>query len=325
MLPCIRRASKTCTIRFHRRTGKKSIQDPSLYSNDGSNVHVSDISPTQNTHYKQRNNNEIFTGTSNGGSSSDNTMLDMSSVANLVNNGAVGGGGGVVVEKRASPSGFMGMRGKKPYYYTQPWNGIYQPDGLKRAPSGFFGMRGKRDWETVDYGKTDFPTKNSIRLLCSIICFSCLDAYQKRAPSGFFGMRGKKPDSYGGPVGFVGMRGKKYYDQDDVMSNGGDDFPMDADKRAPSGFFGVRGKKQPGRSGFFGMRGKKYPYEFRGKFVGVRGKKMYANDDDDFQRFGDNLDINQLMLLLTEQNNGYGDGLMDSPTTTYYDSNDVQQ
>lgn len=40
------------------------------------------------------------------------------------------------------------------------------------------------------------------------------------------------------------------------------------DKRAPAGFFGMRGKKHP--SGFFGMRGKKYPYEFRGKFVGVR-------------------------------------------------------
>lgn len=57
------------------------------------------------------------------------------------------------------------------------------------------------------------------------------------------------------------------------------------------------------------MRGKKYPYEFRGKFVGVRGKK-FSNDfvnnievddlNDQFNRLGENLDLNQLMLLLTE-------------------------
>lgn len=34
----------------------------------------------------------------------------------------------------------------------------------------------------------------------------------------------------------------------------------------------MRGKKVP--SGFFGTRGKKGPFEFRGKFVGVRGKKV---------------------------------------------------
>lgn len=89
-------------------------------------------------------------------------------------------------------------------------------------------------------------------------------------------MRGKKDNDYDlgyvqyplyydykrAPNGFMGLRGKKDLE------------PADDIKRAPaSGFFGTRGKKQPGRSGFFGTRGKKYPYEFRGKFVGVRGKK----------------------------------------------------
>lgn len=89
-------------------------------------------------------------------------------------------------------------------------------------------------------------------------------------------MRGKKenyyePDQfpYGAyyddkraPSGFTGVRGKKDYDLEEI-------------KRVPSvAFYGTRGKKQPGRAAFFDTRGKKYPYEFRGKFVGVRGKKM---------------------------------------------------
>lgn len=127
------------------------------------------------------------------------------------------------------------------------------------------------------------------------------------------GMRGKKDYDIDemdkrAPSGFFGMRGKKNYE-----------VVFDETKRAapPSGFFGMRGKKQTARSGFFGMRGKKYPYEFRGKFVGVRGKKM-SNDvidgdiddnnnnmEEDVTRLGQQLDLNQLMLLLTEnsQNN----------------------
>ncbi|KAF5288421.1 hypothetical protein FQR65_LT02073 [Abscondita terminalis] len=189
------------------------------------------------------------------------------------------------IEKRA-PSGFMGMRGKKPFP---------DPDafvGNKRAPSGFMGMRGKKD--------NDFN--------------SLVEDYEKRAPSGFMGMRGKKDldddlHSNGyvdkrAPNGFMGMRGKKSYDD-----------MVDEMKRAVmSGFFGMRGKKQPSRSSFFGMRGKKYPYEFRGKFVGVRGKKS-SNEVGDYgylnghvdnelqypQTVGD-LDLNQLMLLLNSNN-----------------------
>lgn len=61
------------------------------------------------------------------------------------------------------------------------------------------------------------------------------------------------------------------------------------------------------RSGFFGTRGKKYPYQFRGKFVGVRGKKAskevyapdYYDENDELARLTHELDLNQLMLLLT--------------------------
>lgn len=88
-------------------------------------------------------------------------------------------------------------------------------------------------------------------------------------------MRGKKAPQ----MGFMGMRGKK----EDMA-----DFWED-DKRAPaSGFFGMRGKKAPA-SGFFGMRGKKGPssgfFGTRGKkgpsgFLGMRGKKDDFEDMD---------------------------------------------
>lgn len=198
--------------------------------------------------------------------------------------------------KRA-PSGFMGMRGKKLL--------INQFDASnKRAPSGFMGMRGKKedfdplissnnieladDNNVGDYEDDDFYEKlqNERRLLNDFAEIYGLDTqspnefnseqdYNKRAPSvGFYGMRGKRgylgesedETLFGENLGdgFVGMRGKK--DVSDVMSD---------EKRAPAnaGFFGMRGKKAP-VSGFFGTRGKKYPFEFRGKFVGVRGKKI---------------------------------------------------
>lgn len=100
------------------------------------------------------------------------------------------------------------------------------------------------------------------------------------------------------------MRGKKEYNP-----------YMDEEKRAPAnGFFGMRGKKQPGRSSFFGMRGKKYPYQLRDKFVGVRGKKDSSENDlpeDEYINDGyvSDMDLNELMLLLTQGNSGVGDGL----------------
>uniref|UniRef100_A0A6B2E8Z0 Putative conserved secreted protein n=1 Tax=Phlebotomus kandelakii TaxID=1109342 RepID=A0A6B2E8Z0_9DIPT len=201
--------------------------------------------------------------------------------------------------KRA-PSGFLGMRGKKESEHvwppledfqveqeiTQPLDeeeqleqvyskldqerellarlsemyGLHLWDGDKRAPSnGFFGMRGKKFADDMD----------------------------KRAPMGFQGMRGKKwsemdeefeedVEKRAPQLGFHGMRGKK--DVTDVL------MAESGEKRAPAaGFFGMRGKKLPGfrisadRRNLFGiMKSKKGPYEFRGKFVGVRGKKIPA-------------------------------------------------
>jgi len=150
---------------------------------------------------------------------------------------------------KKAPSGFLGMRGKK-------------------APSGFLGMRGKKDEE--DSGVLDEELG------------SYSEDFAKRAPSGFLGMRGKKA-----PSGFLGMRGRRtplgarglpvprqltYQDYQDIdnLIETLQNMVEPGHKRAPSGFLGMRGKRQSGivtaheepqhhdkraPSGFLGMRG----------------------------------------------------------------------
>lgn len=79
--------------------------------------------------------------------------------------------------KRA-PSGFMGVRGKKPYQ----WDPYPFTDSFvdKRAPSGFVGMRGKKEYDEI------------------------METEKRAQMSGFFGMRGKKMP---GRSSFFGMRG----------------------------------------------------------------------------------------------------------------------
>lgn len=191
--------------------------------------------------------------------------------------------------KRA-PMGFQGMRGKKTYLMdTGPsayaaYADMFDDDYLeKRAPSfGFQGMRGKREFEYAPFAYSD-----------------------KRAPSGFQGMRGKKSDDESHMLDEL-----KKSDEADVKAeslsneqpiNGYDMGSSDnmisvKQRRAQSmGFFGVRGKKMPAASSFFGMRGKKGPYDlvpFRGKFVGVRGKKLFEARPSELQMLEDKLTWN---------------------------------
>ncbi|XP_044759920.1 tachykinins [Coccinella septempunctata] len=178
------------------------------------------------------------------------------------------------VSKRAPSMGFVGMRGKKPWAMDPRF---YEEDRMpKRAPNGFFGMRGKKD----DDADLSYDM-------------------EKRVHSGFFGMRGKKDEDPSEPysfymsekrapsMGFVGMRGRKSYD----------DTADEFEKRAPSGFFGMRGKKQWGQ---FALRGKKIPYQFRGKFVGVRGKKTMSNNGNFETEPNYNSDMNTLLMQLLE-------------------------
>lgn len=171
----------------------------------------------------------------------------------------------------------MGMRGKKLFY-----DGSY-----KRAPLGFMGMRGKKSSYSsplaallaqsymMDELAGETPQFNDYQDLYES------ENYEKRAPAnGFFGMRGKKWDDNDlmeeyvkrAPTSsFYGMRGKKQYGS---WTN-----DLDNEKRAPKvGFHGMRGKRSTrGQNrndlhGYFSVL-KRSPYEFRTKFVGVRGKK----------------------------------------------------
>jgi hypothetical protein len=189
--------------------------------------------------------------------------------------------------KRAPPQEFFGMRGKK--YYE-----------LKRGPSGFTGVRGKKSYEGEYQNSIDFQAQlyhdlQNERERIANILENYMEEKDKRKPDGFVGLRGKKSvnnDDYfesekRAPMGFQGVRGKKSEFPNFIRSE---------DKRVPvTGFFGMRGKKQPivrktqklsaknmklfsfvfqgyQSSNFFGVRKKPYlPYT---KFVGVRGKKV---------------------------------------------------
>ncbi|XP_055600820.1 tachykinins [Uranotaenia lowii] len=171
--------------------------------------------------------------------------------------------------KRA-PSGFLGLRGKK-YYY----------DGVKRVPTGFTGMRGK---------KSDFNMENQIEddepdtYPDDIEFYELLQKERKLLEdiSEIYELNNALRNEVDfqtaekrAPSGFVGMRGKK--------ANGA----AYGDKRAPSGFLGVRGKrdstleyaegsKRGPFTGYFANRGKKEPlmsdsFLYPGSVDSVRG------------------------------------------------------
>lgn len=150
---------------------------------------------------------------------------------------------------------------------------------LKRGPSGFMGMRGKKSSRDplvdllMQRYQDEFYDEDFENVL------------EKRAPNGFMGMRGKKwldtdmdtaidYEKRSPALGFHGMRGKKenaFYDSSRYTELGGA-------KRSPKmGFHGMRGKRSAGAGRSFSVV-KKVPYELRGRFVGVRGKKSEHGD-----------------------------------------------
>lgn len=157
---------------------------------------------------------------------------------------------------KRTPSGFMGMRGKK-----------FLEASMKRGPSGFMGMRGKKSYPDPLMYFNEYEDDFS-------------NEFEKRSPAGFFGMRGKKESEYyrsspfagdfGGAkrspkMGFHGMRGKRStsnnYGLFGTMKRNPNEFRRrflgvrgkksdyglldedDFEKRSPNGFMGMRGKK----------------------------------------------------------------------------------
>ncbi|XP_043528315.1 tachykinins isoform X1 [Frieseomelitta varia] len=170
-------------------------------------------------------------------------------------------------EKRVlSMDGFSNVFDKKDEF---PWE--------KRAPMGFQGTRGKKSildtWENLDKPSLidlhDFERRKDTidDYLDYSINPSDYDTraadFQdiensgspfKRARMGFHGMRGKRnageiygfnSSTAGTTIGYQGVPNLAVYE---------------IEKRSPFRYLGVRGKKNP-------------RWEFRGKFVGVRGKK----------------------------------------------------
>ncbi|XP_055379173.1 tachykinins [Condylostylus longicornis] len=209
---------------------------------------------------------------------------------------------------KRTPTGFVGMRGKK------------------KPASGFYGVRGKKDssldelYQQLENIFEDSPDYND-QLYSATEYF---DNEKRSNRNGFVGVRGRRYP-YGlvphleeldkrVPNGFVGMRGRRFdinefendiYDQAEKRKNNNAFFGVrgkkdvskqlsqmnEIDKRSPlASYFGVRGEKRLFNSnGFFGTRGKKQPYEFRGKFVGVRGKKSFINNSGMDLSLNDNL------------------------------------
>lgn len=236
------------------------------------------------------------------------------------------------ISKRA-PSGFMGMRGKKDDEYSDyvgqdpnfeergpfkfgkifgifrkkpgKFPGMVRVKPNKRFPLGFTGVRGRKDLlefvsdksemlldalqrlqeqrgEQNEVAQMDYPfDEEFLEKLERLMELENLAKLEKRMPSGFVGMRGKKDFDYSAdyvdeekraPMGFLGMRGKK-----DVSAQ------LQAQKRSSlAQLFGIRGKKQPLQ-----------PMEFRGKFVGVRGKKNNSSSLQQLEEQLGNMDNNE--------------------------------
>ncbi|XP_076765301.1 tachykinin isoform X2 [Xylocopa sonorina] len=150
----------------------------------------------------------------------------------------------------------------------------------KRAPMGFQGMRGKKTtFDTLD----EFDKRGIISFHEAQDTNDTLDNYLdysnspvsyekrsmdfqdtggdsfKRARMGFHGMRGKREATE--IYEYNSSSAKTPMDDYQGTNNQGKSLPVyKVEKRSPYRYLGARGKKNP-------------RWEFRGKFVGVRGKK----------------------------------------------------
>ncbi|KAH8288839.1 hypothetical protein KR054_010337 [Drosophila jambulina] len=145
------------------------------------------------------------------------------------------------VNKRA-PTGFTGMRGKRPSFLANDESGEGEAEEAvellqKRAPvNSFVGVRGKKDVSHQHYKR------------------AALSEFWHNFFKKSYDMRGKKQRFADFNSKFVAVRGKKSELEADAMGNGNGDSQQQylvhpwlylwGDKRAPSGFLGMRGKRE---------------------------------------------------------------------------------
>ncbi|CAD7092963.1 unnamed protein product [Hermetia illucens] len=227
------------------------------------------------------------------------------------------------ISKRA-PSGFMGMRGKKDDEYSDyvgqdpnfeergpfkfgkifgifrkkpgKFPGMVRVKPNKRFPLGFTGVRGRKDLLEFVSDKSEMlldalqrlqeqrGEQNEVAQMDYPFDEEFLEKLERLMELENLAKLEKRM-----PSGFVGMRGKKDFDYSADY--------VDEEKRAPMGFLGMRGKKdvsaqlqaqkRSSLAQLFGIRGKKQPLqpmEFRGKFVGVRDSRGSADEDSKVKR-----------------------------------------
>ncbi|XP_068156358.1 tachykinins isoform X2 [Drosophila tropicalis] len=204
--------------------------------------------------------------------------------------------------KRAPAAGFIGMRGKKeletdsetdgeravsndnwlgpdPLDYAEDSDDYYENGRrLKKAPTAFVGMRGKK------YTPSSNRLSNLLRQieeqrLRENVLQELFDRLADQNTVGDAEIPNKRA-----PTGFTGMRGKRPAEDDD-------DAIELFEKRAPvNAFVGVRGKKDVSHQNYkraaplseaYDVRGKKHRFfDFNNKFVAVRGKKNNLDLED---------------------------------------------
>ncbi|XP_049303346.1 tachykinins isoform X2 [Bactrocera dorsalis] len=200
--------------------------------------------------------------------------------------------------------------------HNLPFNVVGNPlrtlNIVKRTPSGFIGMRGKKEYEYTDYSNANNLAMDDDRTADWDIDPIQRVAYENELNGVYGHLLGLESRFKKAPSTFYGVRGKKYSDNDvnrvnslirrleedrlrqeltqnflRELVNRQTTAQNDVTKRAPTGFTGMRGKRPSVMDYLYydedGMLTAPFVEEKRGPvnaFMGVRGKK-----DADHQTF----------------------------------------
>ncbi|KAK2151724.1 hypothetical protein LSH36_353g02007 [Paralvinella palmiformis] len=162
--------------------------------------------------------------------------------------------------KRLNPASFSFSRGKRSSYpvagdITELYSKPLAMDEKRAPPSGFTGMRGKRADAILDR----FPELGELTALKRHPPEGYVAVRGKRVPSS--GLMGQRAEKRAPPSGFQGLRGRKRASSSNVFQDwSGSPWTK---RVPPSGFQILRGKKasyatkRSPPEGFMGLRGKR--------------------------------------------------------------------
>lgn len=160
-------------------------------------------------------------------------------------------------QKRA-PSGFLGLRGKK-YYYN----------GEKRVPSGFTGMRGKKSYYDMrnDAGDNydEFESPNDAN-------FNELVQRERKLLDELHEIYQMFPEVKTNVLGSTGNTGQLGFQEKRERGIGESGITYSETKRAPSGFLGLRGKRESEER-------KRSPFSSYIGTLGIKEPMIYGNNE----------------------------------------------